>query len=56
VSRQNNSKRLERLAEEGKRFYAERLRGVLEPEQTGQFVAIETEVGRYSSEGVAPKP
>lgn len=47
MSRQDNSERLERLAEEGERFYAERLRDVLEPEQTGRFVAIEPEVGRY---------
>lgn len=47
MSRQNNSDRLERLAEEGERFYAERLRDVLEPEQTGRFVAIDPEAGRY---------
>lgn len=47
MSRLNNSDRLESLAEEGERFYAERLRDVLEPEQTGRFVAIEPEAGRY---------
>jgi hypothetical protein len=47
VSRQGNSKRLDRLAEEGERFYAEHLRDVLEPEQTGRFVAIEPDAGRY---------
>lgn len=43
----DNSERLERLAEQGERFYAEHLRDVLEPEQTGRFVAIEPETGRY---------
>jgi hypothetical protein len=47
MSRQNNSERLERLAGEGERFYAERLRDVLEPGQVGRFVAIEPETGRY---------
>jgi hypothetical protein len=47
VSRQDNSKKLKGLAEEGERFYAEHLRNVLEPQQTGRFVAIEPEVGRY---------
>jgi hypothetical protein len=42
-----NSERLERLAELGERFYAEHLREFLEPEQTGRFVAIEPETGRY---------
>ncbi len=43
----DNSERLERLAERGERFYAEHLRDVLELEQTGRFVAIEPETGRY---------
>jgi hypothetical protein len=43
----DNSERLEGLAERGERFYAEYLREVLEPEQTGRFVAIEPEAGRY---------
>lgn len=47
MSRQNNSDRLERLAEEGERFYVECLRDALEPEQTGRFVAIEPEAGRH---------
>lgn len=47
MSRQSNSERLERLAEDGEHFYAEHLRDVLEPEQTGRFVAIEPEAGRY---------
>jgi hypothetical protein len=47
MSRQNNSERLETLAGEGERFYAERLRAVLEPGQAGRFVAIEPETGRY---------
>lgn len=47
MNRQDNSERLERLTEEGERFYAERLRDVLEPEQTGRFVAIEPETGHY---------
>lgn len=47
MSRQNNSERLGRLAGEGERFYSERLRDVLEPEQVGRFVAIEPETGRY---------
>jgi hypothetical protein len=47
MSRHNNSERLERLAGEGERFYAERLRDILKPEQTGRFVAIEPETGHY---------
>jgi hypothetical protein len=43
----DNSERLEKLAEQGECFYAEHLRDVLEPEQTGQFVAIEPETRRY---------
>jgi hypothetical protein len=43
----DNSERLEGLAEQGERFYAEHLRDVLEPEQTGRFVAIEPKTGRY---------
>jgi hypothetical protein len=48
---QDKSKRLERLPEQGERFYAEHLRDVLEPEQTGRFVAIEPETGRYFVSG-----
>jgi len=47
MSRQNNSERLERLAGEGERCYAGRLRDILEPGQVGRFVAIEPETGHY---------
>lgn len=46
MSRQDSSERLEKLAEEGDRYYAELLRDGLAPGQTGQFVAIEPEIGR----------
>jgi hypothetical protein len=48
---QDNSERLERLAEQGERFYVEHLRDVLEPEHIGRFVAIEPETGRYFTGG-----
>lgn len=35
------------LAESGQRLYDERLRGQLEPEHEGEFVAIEPETERY---------
>jgi hypothetical protein len=35
------------LIEKGQRFYEEHLKGQLEPEQTGRYVAIEPESGRY---------
>lgn len=35
------------LAESGQRLYDEQLRDQLEPEQTGRFVAIEPDTGRY---------
>lgn len=35
------------LVERGQRFYDENLREMLEPEQTGRYVAIEPESGRY---------
>jgi hypothetical protein len=35
------------LAESGQRLYDERLRGLLEPEHEGEFVAIEPETKRY---------
>jgi hypothetical protein len=35
------------LSENGQRLYDERLRELLEPEHTGEFVAIEPETGRY---------
>lgn len=47
MSRQEKAEKLEKLAEEGERFYTERLRAVLEPEQTGRFVAIEPEARCY---------
>jgi hypothetical protein len=36
-----------RLIREGHRIYEERLRGCLEPENIGRFVAIEPTSGRY---------
>jgi hypothetical protein len=35
------------LAESGQRLYDERLRGLLEPDHNGEFVAIEPDTGRY---------
>lgn len=35
------------LVEGGQRFYYEHLKGQLEPEHTGRYVAIEPESGRY---------
>jgi hypothetical protein len=35
------------LAERGQKFYQEKLQAVLEPEQIGEFVAIEPETERY---------
>ena len=35
------------LVEGGQRFYDEHLRGSLEPEHSGRYVAIEPESGRY---------
>jgi hypothetical protein len=35
------------LVESGQRFYDEHLRARLEPEQTGRYVAIEPDSGRY---------
>lgn len=35
------------LVEGGQRFYDEHLRGSLEPEHAGRYVAIEPESGRY---------
>lgn len=35
------------LVESGQRFYDEHLRAHLEPEQTGRYVAIEPDSGRY---------
>ncbi len=47
MSGQSSLTQPDRLAEAGERFYRERLQALLEPEQTGQFVAIEPETGRY---------
>ena len=38
---------MDNLVEHGQRFYDENLRAILEPDQTGRFVAIEPETGRY---------
>ena len=35
------------LSENGQRLYDERLRELLEPQHTGEFVAIEPDTGRY---------
>lgn len=35
------------LVESGQRFYDDHLKGELEPEHTGRYVAIEPESGRY---------
>jgi hypothetical protein len=35
------------LVEGGQRFYDEHLKGQLEPDHTGRYVAIEPESGRY---------
>lgn len=47
MSRRSNSEKLEKVAEEGERFYAAQLRAVLEPEHRGKFVAIEPQTGHY---------
>ena len=47
TSRRDMSSALERVAEEGARYYAEHLQAALEPEHTGRFVAIEPQTGRY---------
>ena len=38
---------LEKIAKLGKKFYRERLREVLEPQENGKFVAIEPLQGKY---------
>jgi hypothetical protein len=35
------------LVESGQRLYDERLRGLLEPDHNGEFVAIEPDTGHY---------
>src|ERR1043165_3517916 len=44
---QNSSTKLDKLAEEGKHYYAEPLEAVLEPDEIGRFIAIEPEPGSY---------
>jgi hypothetical protein len=39
---------LDDVAEAGQRFYAERLKSLLEPENNGRFVAIDVEAGIYA--------
>ena len=45
--RKEDAEAADPLAESGQRFYDERLRGLLEPEHNGQFVAIEPDTERY---------
>lgn len=52
MSRRAKAEKLKKLAEGGERFYTERVRAVLEPEQTGRFVAIEPEARCYFIGGV----
>ncbi len=35
------------LAENGRKFYEEKLKSLLEPQQNGRFIAIEPESGAY---------
>lgn len=42
-----NTEPSDALSESGQRLYDERLRGLLEPEHTGEFVAIEPDTERY---------
>jgi hypothetical protein len=44
---QNNSTKLDKLAEEGERISEEHLEAVLEPDKIGMFLAIEPETGSY---------
>ena len=45
--RKENTEPSDALSENGQRLYDERLRGILEPEHTGEFVAIEPDTERY---------
>jgi hypothetical protein len=45
--RKENTGAADELVESGQRFYDEHLRDRLEPEQTGRYVAIEPDSGRY---------
>jgi hypothetical protein len=47
MSNRQTTQAPEKLIEEGKRVYTERLQSVLEPEHTGRFVAIEPETEAY---------
>lgn len=37
----------ETIAEDGKKFYEEKLKPILEPQENGKFVSIEPESGEY---------
>lgn len=45
--RKENTEPADALSESGQRLYDERLRALLEPEHTGEFVAIEPETEQY---------
>jgi hypothetical protein len=45
--RKEGAEAKDELAESGQRLYDERLRGLLEPDHEGEFVAIEPETERY---------
>jgi hypothetical protein len=45
--RKENTEPSDTLSENGQRLYDERLREQLEPEHTGEFVAIEPDTERY---------
>jgi hypothetical protein len=45
--RKENREPSDPLSESGQRLYDERLRALLEPEHTGEFVAIEPETEQY---------
>ena len=45
--RKENTEPTDPLSESGQRLYDERLRGILEPEHTGEFVAIEPDTEQY---------
>jgi hypothetical protein len=47
ILRKDDAEVADQLAENGQRLYDEGLRGLLEPEHNGQFVAIEPDTGRY---------
>lgn len=45
--RKEETETTDELVEGGQRFYDEHLRGSLEPEHAGRYVAIEPDSGRY---------